>query len=178
MISTSFIYFGYKHFHINMLSNTFNLCSYSRSSRFVTTRTSKITFVYIEGVSESFKAGRLEGELQVVQLSATRCSCIAILWVNVVSFAAITLCVASQRVFIVVYFVINSVRKLLDIPSYRYNPLCLECIPSNNFLRYKIHFLRIKKWWSIKTWNTPIQQSALEMKSSPYIIPLSTFRHA
>jgi hypothetical protein len=36
-----------------------------------------------------------------------------------VSFAAITVCVASQRVFIVVvYFVIGSVRKLLDIPSY------------------------------------------------------------
>jgi hypothetical protein len=36
-----------------------------------------------------------------------------------VSFAAITLCVASQRVFIVVvYFVIESVRKLLDTPSY------------------------------------------------------------
>jgi hypothetical protein len=36
-----------------------------------------------------------------------------------VSFAAITLCVASQRVFVVVvYFVIYSVRKLLDIPSY------------------------------------------------------------
>jgi hypothetical protein len=36
-----------------------------------------------------------------------------------VSFAAITLCVASQRVFIVVvYFVIDSVRKLLDTPSY------------------------------------------------------------
>jgi hypothetical protein len=36
-----------------------------------------------------------------------------------VSFAAITLCVASQRVFIVVvYFVIDSVRKLLDKPSY------------------------------------------------------------
>jgi hypothetical protein len=34
-------------------------------------------------------------------------------------FAAITLSVASQRVFIVVvYFVIDSVRKLLDIPSY------------------------------------------------------------
>jgi hypothetical protein len=33
-----------------------------------------------------------------------------------VRFAAITLCVASQRVFIVVsvYFVIDSVRKLLD----------------------------------------------------------------
>jgi hypothetical protein len=37
-----------------------------------------------------------------------------------VSFAAITLCVASQRVFVVVkvYFVIDSVRKVLDTPSY------------------------------------------------------------
>jgi uncharacterized protein YqjF (DUF2071 family) len=37
-----------------------------------------------------------------------------------VSFAAITICVASQRVFIVavVYFVIDSVRKFLDISSY------------------------------------------------------------
>jgi hypothetical protein len=35
-----------------------------------------------------------------------------------VSFAALTLYVASQRVFIVVvYFVIDLVRKLLDIPS-------------------------------------------------------------
>jgi hypothetical protein len=37
-----------------------------------------------------------------------------------VSFAAITLCVASERVFIVVsvYFLIDSVRKLLVTPSY------------------------------------------------------------
>jgi hypothetical protein len=37
-----------------------------------------------------------------------------------VSFTAITLCVASQRVFIVVsiYFVTESVRKLLDTPPY------------------------------------------------------------
>jgi hypothetical protein len=37
-----------------------------------------------------------------------------------VSFAAITLCVASQRVFIVVvvYFVIDSVRELLETHSY------------------------------------------------------------
>jgi hypothetical protein len=34
-----------------------------------------------------------------------------------VSFAAITLCAASQRV-LVVYFVIDSVRKLLDTPLY------------------------------------------------------------
>jgi hypothetical protein len=41
-----------------------------------------------------------------------------------VSFAAITLSVASQRVFIVVaYFVIDSVRKLLDTPSYTTLPL-------------------------------------------------------
>jgi hypothetical protein len=54
----------------------------------------------------------------MVQLSAIGCSCIAILRVSIVSFAAITLCVASQRVFIVVvYFVVDSVRKLLDIPS-------------------------------------------------------------
>jgi hypothetical protein len=69
-----------------------------------------------EGVSKSFRTARLERELQMVGLSATRSSCIAILWVILVSFVAITLRVASQRVFIVVivvYFVINSVRKLL-----------------------------------------------------------------
>jgi hypothetical protein len=54
------------------------------------------------------------------KLSSTRCSCIAILEVNPVSFAAMTLCVVSQLVFTVVsvYFIIDSVRKLLDTPSY------------------------------------------------------------
>jgi hypothetical protein len=62
-----------------------------------------------QDVSKSFWTGRLERELQMVQLSATRCSCVAILWVSLVSFAAITFCVASLRVFIVlvVYFVID-----------------------------------------------------------------------
>jgi hypothetical protein len=73
----------------------------------------------IRGVSKSFRTGRLERELQMVQLSATMCSCITILWVSVVSFAAINLCVASQLVFIfVVYFVIDSVREILDTSSY------------------------------------------------------------
>jgi hypothetical protein len=49
-----------------------------------------------------------------------------------VSFAAITVCVASQRVFIVlsIYFVIDSVRKLVDTPSYIiiFN-LCCEMFP-------------------------------------------------
>jgi hypothetical protein len=46
--------------------------------------------------------------------TATRCSCIAILWVSLVSFAAVTVCVASQRVItkVSVYFIIDSVRKI------------------------------------------------------------------
>jgi hypothetical protein len=48
-----------------------------------------------ECVPKSFRARRVERELQMVQLSATRCSCIAILRVSLVSFATITLCVAS-----------------------------------------------------------------------------------
>jgi hypothetical protein len=78
-----------------------------------------------KGVSKSNRTGHLEIELQMVQLSATRCSCIAILSVSLVNFAAITLCAASQRVCVVVVvvvvvvnFVIDSVRNLLDIPSY------------------------------------------------------------
>jgi hypothetical protein len=67
-----------------------------------------------ECLSKSFRTGRrLERELQMVQLSATTCSCIAILWVSLVSFAAVIFCVASRRLF-VVCFVFDSVRKLLD----------------------------------------------------------------
>jgi L-asparagine transporter-like permease len=71
------------------------------------------------------KVSGLAPELKMVQLSATKCSCVAILWVILVSFAAITLCVASQRVFVVivvvvvvvvvvVYFFIDPVRKIFD----------------------------------------------------------------
>jgi hypothetical protein len=49
-----------------------------------------------EGVSKSFRTGRLERELQIVQLSATRCSCIAILCVSLVSFVAIILRIVYQ----------------------------------------------------------------------------------
>jgi hypothetical protein len=59
-----------------------------------------------------------------------------------VSFATITLCVASQRVFVVVvvvvvvvYFVINSARKLSDTPSYNTKRslvwYCSECTCTN-----------------------------------------------
>jgi hypothetical protein len=62
------------------------------------------TYNYI-GVSKRFRTGRQERELQMVQLSATRCSCIAILWVSLVSFAATTLCVPSQRVLLLLSFI-------------------------------------------------------------------------
>jgi hypothetical protein len=61
----------------------------------------------IGGCIQIFRTGHLERELKMVQLSATRCSCIAILSVSLVSSAAITLCVASKRVIIVVYFVMT-----------------------------------------------------------------------
>jgi len=80
---------------------------------------SKCSWIY-EDVPKSFRTDHLERELQMVKLSATRCSCIAILWVSPASFAVITLCVAFQRVFIVVYFVIDSVVKLLNMPSYMF----------------------------------------------------------
>jgi hypothetical protein len=54
-----------------------------------------------------------------------------------VSFAVITLCVASQQVFIV-YFVVDSVWKLLDTPSYIHFPLpvlspCVKLVVSPIF---------------------------------------------
>jgi hypothetical protein len=58
-----------------------------------------------------------------------------------VSFAAITVCVASQQVFIVVvYFVIDSVRKLLVTLSYLEKDL-----PQHHFLRRKYHMVCLRK---------------------------------
>jgi len=75
-----------------------------------------------EGVPKSFLIGRLERQLQMVELSATMYSCNAVLGVSLVSFAATILRVTSQRIFIVVIvvddFVIDSARKLLVMPSY------------------------------------------------------------
>jgi hypothetical protein len=57
-----------------------------------------------------------------------------------VSFAALTLYVASQRVFIVlsVYFVIDSVRILLDTPSY----ICLSLLSFICILIIRILFYK------------------------------------
>jgi hypothetical protein len=96
----------------------------------------------------------------MVQLSATRCSRIIILWVSLVSFAAINFCVASKWVFIVVvvvvnYFVIDSVRKLLDTPSYTRtpDPIAFSYVStwrtrvSNPFVFAKTHYFTLPHDW-------------------------------
>jgi hypothetical protein len=89
----------------------------------------------------------------MVQLSATRCSCISILWVILVSFAAITLCIASQRVLIVVYFVIDSVRKLLDTLSYFVAFLLfflrLSRIKFSSLFLYRIYSETVSCWYLV-----------------------------
>jgi len=104
-----------------------------------------------EGVFKRFRTDRLERELQMVQLSASKCSRIAILWVSLVSFATVTLSVASQQVFIVtvVYFVIDSVRKLLDTLSYDGRIICsfmdrVKCVCRLSFTVYSLrHVLNV-----------------------------------
>jgi hypothetical protein len=78
----------------------------------------------------------------MAQLSATTCSCIAILWVSLVIFVAITVYIVSQLVFIAVsvYFIIDSVRKLLDTPS------CLNSILCSVSNVYTIFWTPMCKW--------------------------------
>jgi hypothetical protein len=87
---------------------------YCLSISIITTMLMLKEYTY-EGVSKSFRTGPRERKLQMVQLSATKCSCL-------VSFAAISLCVASQRVITkaCVCLIIDSGRKLLDTPSYSF----------------------------------------------------------
>jgi len=52
------------------------------ASQYVLYSLQLVNYLVYEGVTKSFRTGRLESELQMVHLSATRCSCIAILWVS------------------------------------------------------------------------------------------------
>jgi hypothetical protein len=74
---------------------------------------------FFEGVSKSFRTGCLQWELQMVQISATRVSCIAILCVSLVSFRHNPLCCFSTGVCCCCccLFRYDSVRKLLDTHS-------------------------------------------------------------
>jgi hypothetical protein len=78
----------------------------------------------------------------MVQLYATRCSYIAILWVSLAIFAAITLCVASQRAFILVsvYFVMT------QSGNFRIHPRIMKCfklLASWTFGRNFLSFLSV-----------------------------------
>jgi hypothetical protein len=55
-----------------------------------------------------------------------------------VSFGAITICVASQRLFIFVVFRYDSVRKLLDIPLFV--PFCILLVHLT--ARYGLHIIK------------------------------------
>jgi hypothetical protein len=134
-----------------------------------------------ESVSKSFRTGHLKREPQTVQLSANKCSCIDILWVSLVSFAAIILCAASQRVFIV-YFVIGSVRKILDTPSYHRVDYLYFCWHAKS-IAYHSHLVRHLKmvfrywgshgdWCVIRYYDTrkqnscPIPEASISMHRS------------
>jgi hypothetical protein len=72
-------------------------CSVNRRGAPIIVVAPHICMCKYKGVFGSSRTGRLERELQMVQFSATRCSCIAILWVSLVSFAAMTLCVVLKE---------------------------------------------------------------------------------
>jgi len=95
-----------------------------------------------EGVSKHFWAGRLERELQIIQLTLG-----AVYWYFVCQssefcghnalccFSSSVCCVVVVVVVVVVivYFVIASVQKLLDIPSYIcYSPLVFNAVTTTN----------------------------------------------
>jgi hypothetical protein len=145
-----------------------------------------------EGVSKSFRTFSPERELQMVQLSANTCSCGAILWVRLMSFAAITLCVASQRVFIVVVvvdFVIDPVRKPLDTPSYIHaqsetwthdlRALDREATVTNNFtvIIYSYSDIPQHSLHNYNYWNTVLKKQFIYRKSSSssfsFLMPFS-----
>jgi hypothetical protein len=75
----------------------------------------------------------------MVRPSANRCNFIAILCVSLVIFAVITLCVASQPMFVVVVVVVDYYR--LSPESFRYTLVCcmistetLICVCNIRFL--------------------------------------------
>jgi hypothetical protein len=79
---------------------------------------------YYESVSKSFRTGRLERELQMVQFSATKCSCIAILWASLVSFAAITFVLLLNECLLLWGYISLSIQSgNFWIPSYYWQAL-------------------------------------------------------
>jgi len=78
-----------------------NVAARNKSDRKFTCAIGKSEY---EGVSKSFRTGLLGRELQLVQLSDTWCSCIATLWVSLVSFYRHNpLCCFSTSVYFCLY---------------------------------------------------------------------------
>jgi hypothetical protein len=107
-----------------------------------------------EGVYKSFRTGRLERELQVVQLFATRCSCIAIMWVSSSEFChhKLLYCFSTTVYFCCCLFRYDSVRELFGTPSYAYREQHLQfCNAANCSI---VRLLTIKrnsnKWNSLR----------------------------
>jgi hypothetical protein len=75
-----------------------------------------------------------------------------------VSFAAIILCVASQRVIpkVRVYFFIESVRKLLDTPSYlrRGVPSCDTVWCCGRIPTFRRTIMSTSSWWTWTMWTS------------------------
>jgi hypothetical protein len=95
------------------------------------------------GVTKRFRTGRLERELQTVQLSTTKRSYIAALWVSQMSFATITLFIASQRV--------NAKSKCIF--HYRFSPetfgyalvYFIQYFLTNRLLQFKL-IVQLQRW--------------------------------
>jgi hypothetical protein len=93
-----------------------------------------------------------------------------------VNFAAITLCVASQRVFVVVvvvvvvvvYFVIDSVRKLLDIPSYYLIVSCIQSL-SYNFLHSPVTSSPFRQAALFSTFHSDILSLCYSVRSRGHV---------
>jgi hypothetical protein len=82
-------------------------------------------YILYEGVSKSYRSGRLERELQMVQFSANRFSCITALWVSLVSFTRHNpLCCFSMSVYCCKH-----------ICRYRHSPETLQSSIGRNIFR-------------------------------------------
>jgi hypothetical protein len=78
-------------------------------------------------MSKNFRTDHLKRELQMVHLSATRCSCFAILWVSLANSSVLTHCYFSSVYFCCCcLFRYGHSPEVLDTPAY-----FLRCVHTN-----------------------------------------------
>jgi hypothetical protein len=111
-----------------------------------------------EGVSKSFRTGRLERELQMVQVSATRCSCIAILWVSLMSLAAITLCDMSDLYSRAATVLANF--SYSCVPGKCWNSVCKCTVPISHNVAYQPFMIKSQSYftlYSLRSWSIVVK---------------------